>query len=270
MKAAATQVGVSTSASGPRRRGRVAALGWVPWASVLAGLAIWEIIGRYVGNSLFLATPLQTIDALISMSARGELLYDSWVSAKEFGLGYIIAVVLGIAIGLTMATSRVSALILDPWVSALYATPIIAIAPLVILWFGIGIWSKVFVVASVVIFPVIINTEAGIRGVDRNLIEAVKSFGATRTQIFLKVSLPAALPFILTGLRLGIGRGLIGVVVGELFGARAGLGFVILRSAEAFRMPDLFAAVSLFAIAGIVLTAACQRLEKVLLPWRGH
>jgi NitT/TauT family transport system permease protein len=156
---------------------------------------------------------------------------------------------------------------LNPWISGLYATPIIALAPLFILWFGIGIWSKVAVVASLVLFPVIINTDAGVRNADRQLIEAVRSFGASKLQLFTKVSLPAALPFILAGLRLGVGRGLIGVVVGELFGARAGLGFMITQAAEVFNMPQLFAGVVVLAAAGIVLTAAFQALERHLVPW---
>jgi NitT/TauT family transport system permease protein len=114
---------------------------------------------------------------------------------------------------------------------------------------------------------VIINTEAGIRNTDRTLIEAVRSFGATPLQIFRLVSLPSALSFILAGLRLGIGRGLIGVVVGELFGARAGLGYLILQSAETFNMPRLFAGVLILAIAGIAMTAAFHALERALVPW---
>ena len=129
-------------------------------------------------------------------------------------------------------------------------------------------WVIVFVVFSVVVFPVIINTEAGIRNTDRTLIEAVRSFGATRTQIFFKVSLPSSLSYILAGLRIGIGRGLIGVVVGEMFGARAGLGFLILQSAEVFNMPRLFAGVLLLAVAGIAMTAAFHALERFLVPWR--
>ena len=189
------------------------------------------------------------------------------MSAQEFLLGFALAVVLGIPTGLVTASWRRPAAMLNPWIAGLYATPIIALAPLFILWFGIGIWSKVAVVASLVLFPVIINTDAGVRNADRQLIEAVRSFGATKLQLFTKVSLPAALPFILAGLRLGVGRGLIGVVVGELFGARAGLGFMITQAAEVFNMPQLFAGVVVLAAAGMVLTAAFQALERRLVPW---
>ncbi len=239
--------------------------------SVVAGLLLWEIAGRFlISNSLFLATPLQVIDAAAQLYRTGELGRHVWVSFQEFALGYVIAAVTGIMIGLAIASSKTVSAITNPWIDGLYATPIIAIAPLVILWFGIGIWSKVVVVFSVVVFPVIINTEAGIRNTERTLIEAVRSFGATPTQIFLKVSLPSALSFILAGLRIGIGRGLIGVVVGEMFGARAGLGYLILQSAEVFNMPRLFAGVMILAIAGIGMTAAFHALERVLVPWRGH
>lgn len=237
-------------------------------ASVVGGLLIWELLGRFVvSNSLFLATPLQAMAELARMTASGELQYHVWVSGQEFIYGFLIASIAGIAIGLAMASSRAANAALGPWVAGLYATPIIAIAPLVILWAGIGIWSKVIVVISVVIFPVIINTEAGIRSTDKALVEAIRSFGASRTQLFTKVMLPSALPFILAGLRLGIGRGLIGVVVGELFGARAGVGFVILQSAEVFNMPRLFAGVAVLAAAGIALMALCRAAETKLVPW---
>jgi len=237
--------------------------------SVVAGLVLWELGGRFLApNSFFLATPLQALDAARQLYSAGELQNHIWVSFQEFILGYLIAAVSGVAIGLFITTSRITSSIVNPWIDGLYATPIIAIAPLVILWFGIGIWSKVFVVFSVVVFPVIINTEAGIRNTDRTLIEAVRSFGATRTQIFFKVSLPSSLSYILAGLRIGIGRGLIGVVVGEMFGARAGLGFLILQSAEVFNMPRLFAGVLLLAVAGIAMTAAFHALERFLVPWR--
>jgi NitT/TauT family transport system permease protein len=237
------------------------------WASVLGGILLWEIIGRAVGSSLFLATPLQTWNALVDLWRAGELQHHMWVSGQEFFYGYFLACAAGVVIGLVMASFPAASAVMGPWVSGLYATPIIAVAPLVILWFGIGIWSKIVVVISVVIFPVIINTEAGVRATDRHLIEAARAFGASRLQIFMKVSLPSALPFILAGLRLGVGRGLIGVVVGELFGARAGVGFMILQAAEAFAMPKLFAGVIVLAAAGIGLTWLCQVLERRLVPW---
>lgn len=239
------------------------------WGSVLVGLAIWQFIGVFVvKNSLFLATPLASIGAIGDLWAKGDLQKNMIVSFEEFIIGFAIAIVAGIIIGLLTATFESLKLILTPWISGFYASPIIALAPLLILWFGVGIWSKVAVVVSLVIFPMIINTEAGILHTDAGLIEAAKSFGATRMQIFTKVALPSAAPYILAGLRLGVGRGLIGVVVGELAGARAGLGFLINNASQVFNMPQLFAGVIVLAVAGIAFTAFFQRLEGVLVPWR--
>jgi NitT/TauT family transport system permease protein len=236
--------------------------------SILTGLAIWEAISRFaVSNALFLASPSQIVGAIVTLAQTGELGKHMGVSAAEFALGYGIAAILGIGLGLTMASSERAKQALQPWVSGLYATPTIALGPLFILWMGIGIWSKVMVVLLLVIFPVAINTEAGLRCTSERLVETLRSFGASRWQIFFKLSLPSAMPFILAGLKLGIGRGLIGVVVAELFGSRAGLGQLISQSADSFNMPSLFAAVVILAVAGIVMTAGFSWLERRLVPW---
>jgi NitT/TauT family transport system permease protein len=235
--------------------------------SILAGLALWEALSRFVANALFLAAPSQIVAAIGKLAATGELGRHMSISGVEFLLGYSIAAVLGIALGLAMASSERARQALQPWVSGLYATPTIALGPLFILWMGIGIWSKVMVVILLVLFPVTINTEAGLRTTSERLIETLRSFGATRRQIFFKLSLPSAMPFILAGLKLGIGRGLIGVVVAELFGSRAGLGQLISQSADSFNMPNLFAAVVILAVAGIMMTAAFGWLERRLVPW---
>jgi NitT/TauT family transport system permease protein len=238
------------------------------FVSVVGGLALWELISRsLVANSLFLAAPSQIAVAIYNLARNGQLWHHIGVSGWEFVLGYVIGCAIGVALGLAMAASVTAKQALQPWVSGLYATPTIALAPLFILWFGIGIWSKVLVVISLVLFPVAINTEAGLQTTSERLIEMLRSFGATRLQIFVKVSLPSAVPFILAGLKLGIGRGLIGVVVAELFGSRAGLGNLISQSADAFNMPELFAGVVVLAFAGIVMTAGFGWLEQRLVPW---
>src|SRR6185312_10433402 len=182
--------------------------------SVVGGLLVWEFVSRFlIANALFLAAPTQIAYAIYELSLSGQLERHITISAAELALGYVIASVIGVAIGFGMAANARFKQAMQPWISGLYATPTIALAPLFILWLGIGIWSKVLVVIFLVLFPVTINTEAGLRTTSERLIEMLKSFGASRTQIFFKVSLPSALPFILAGLKLGIGRGLIGVVV---------------------------------------------------------
>jgi NitT/TauT family transport system permease protein len=236
--------------------------------SVLGGLLFWELVSRLlVANALFLAAPSQIVYAIYQLTLTGELGRHIYISSIEFAIGYVIASVIGIAFGFGMASSPRFKQAMQPWISGFYATPTIALAPLFILWLGIGIWSKVLVVIFLVLFPVTINTEAGLRTTSERLIEMLKSFGASRSQIFFKVSLPSALPFILAGLKLGIGRGLIGVVVAELFGSRAGLGRLISQSADAFNMPELFAGVIVLAVAGIAMTAGFGWLEKRLVPW---
>lgn len=236
--------------------------------SVAGGLLLWEFLSRVVvANPLFLAAPSQIVGAIYTLGRNGQLWQHMRVSALEFALGYIIASVLGIIAGLAMARSAAVKQALQPWMVGLYATPTIALAPLFILWLGIGIWSKVLVVILLVFFPVAINTEAGLRTTSERLIEMLRSFGANERQIFFKVSLPSAVPFILAGLKIGIGRGLIAVVVAELFGSRAGLGRLISASADAFNMPELFAGVVVLALAGIILTAGFTWLENRLVPW---
>jgi NitT/TauT family transport system permease protein len=236
--------------------------------SIVGGLAAWELFSRVViNNALFLAAPTQIIAAIVNLADTGELEHHMAISGLEFIVGYAIACVLGIALGVAMAGSVMVKQMTQPWVSGLYATPTIALAPLFILWLGIGIWSKVIVVATLVLFPVTINTEAGLRQTSERLAEMLRSFGATRRQIFWKLSLPSATPFVLAGLKLGIGRGLIGVVVAELFGSRAGLGRLISQSADSFNMPELFAGVVVLAVAGIVMTAGFAWLEGRLVPW---
>jgi len=240
------------------------------WAivSVLSGLALWEFAARVlVGSKLFLAAPTQVIAAFGDLWRTGQLWVHFSTSALEFIIGYGVGCLLGVAIGFLMATFKPCKQAFQPWVSGLYATPTVALAPLFILWFGVGIASKVIVVMLLVLFPVIINTEAGLRQTPIALVETVRSFGANARQIFFKVSLPSALPFIFAGFRLGIGRGLIGVVVAELFGARTGVGQLIQQSAETFNMPALFAGVTILALAGILMTSGFVWLERKLIPW---
>jgi NitT/TauT family transport system permease protein len=236
--------------------------------SVLGGLALWEVLSRFVvASPLFLAAPTQIVGAIYNLARTGQLWQHLSVSGLEFAIGYVIASLLGIAAGLAMASSPAVKQAMQPWMVGLYATPTIALAPLFILWLGIGIWSKVLVVILLVFFPVAINTEAGLRTTSERLIEMLRSFGASEQQIFIKVALPSAVPFILAGLKIGIGRGLIAVVVAELFGSRAGLGRLISASADAFNMPELFAGVVVLALAGIILTSGFSLLESRLAPW---
>jgi ABC-type nitrate/sulfonate/bicarbonate transport system permease component len=237
--------------------------------SLLVVAVLWEVgARRFLSNSLFLV-PLSAVGAeALSLWASGELWRHISTSLQEFTLGFAISAVLGIGIGIAMAASKLLRDVLDPWVSALYSTPIIALGPLFILMFGIDIASKVIIIILLVVFPILINTYAGLTTADRNLLEAARAFGASEAQLFTKVRLPSAIPFIVVGLRLGVGRALIGVVVGELIGARAGLGYLITISAQTFNTAGVFVGVLILAVSGVVAGELLKALERRLAPWR--
>jgi NitT/TauT family transport system permease protein len=208
--------------------------------SLLLAVVVWEIASRQL-SSLIIAPLSEIWSALREMVASGELWLDLSYSGRAFAIAFVLASVGGVLIGLAMAASTIVHDVVDPWVSALYATPVIALAPLFIVVFGIDLASKVAVAVLLAIFPVIINTAAGIRTADRQLIEGAYSFGANRLQIFSKVLIPSAVPFIITGLRLAVGRALIGVVVAEFFGSRAGLGHMVFTASQSFDTGAVFA-----------------------------
>ena len=235
----------------------------------LALIFVWEITARYLFTNALVIVPLSKIwDAFIKLARTGELWKHTSVSLQEFVLGYVAAAVIGVVLGLLLATNQKMRDYLEPWVSFLYAVPLVAIAPLFIVAFGIGIMSKVVVIFLVAVFIILVNTEVGVLSTDPHLIEAARSFGASRMQIFRKVLLPAALPFIIAGLRLGMARGLVGVVVAELFGAKAGLGFLILASAQVFDTASLFVGVLVLAVGGYLGVEALKFIETKLAPWR--
>jgi len=198
----------------------------------------------------------------------GELQKHIWVSFSELIYGVLLAIVIGTAVGIVVGFFFNETATTEIYITALYATPLVAVTPLLILWLGIGIGSKIAVVFLTAVFPVLINTISGVRATEALLIEVAQSFCATRQQIIMKVTLPSALPFILTGIRLGIGRGIVGVVVGELFGSQAGLGFLIYTSGQTFDVPSLFVGIVTLALAGVGLTFAAELVERYVLRWR--
>lgn len=244
---------------------------WRGAVSFLFAAIVWEITARYiVANPLFLS-PLSDIAArAVKLWHDGDLQTNIWVSFVEFAWGYGSAAVIGIFAGIVLAEWRMLRQFSDPLISMLYATPIIALGPLFILWLGIGVISKIAIIFLTAAFPIIINTVAGLTTTDRTLIDVARSLGATPRQIYTKVRLPASLPFIIAGLRLSVARALVGVVIAELFGARAGLGFMIVNSAQSFDTAAVFVGVLILAVAGVVSVELLKVLEAKLAPWRAH
>lgn len=239
--------------------------------SLVAGLALWEVVARYVVTStLIIVPPSHVVTAFADLLAKGELQTHVYVSGLEFVAGFGLAALVGIALGIAIGVSDLARDVLEPWLSALYATPVVAFAPLFVVWMGIGLSSKVAVAFLLAVLPIVINTSAGIRTTDQNLVDVARSFSATRGQIFLKILIPYALAFIIAGLRLGVGRAIIGVVVAEFFGTRAGLGYLILTSSQLFDTSALFVAVVILAGVGVLSVIGLQKLERWLAPWREY
>ena len=237
--------------------------------SVILALVAWELVGRYALTSKLTFAPLSTVLVeFAKLWASGELQRDIAVSFTALGFGFAIAAVIGIAIGSLTGVSEAIGECLDPLINALYATPLVALSPILILVLGIGPVSKVAIVFMLAVFPILINTNAGIKSADESLIEAARSFAATGFDIFYRVLLPSALPFIIAGFRLGIGRGLIGIFIGEMFGAQDGLGYLISVSAQSFNIAGMFAGVLILAASGVLCSALFEYIERRIAPWR--
>lgn len=237
--------------------------------TIVAAFGLWEFVGRYLVTSKLIFAPFSVVvSRFLELWHTGEIQRHMQVSLTELALGFAIAVVVGIGIGSLIAISRTVAEHFDPVVDALYSTPLIALSPILIITLGIEMASKVAIVFLLAVFPILVNTTAGIRSTDESLIEAARSFGATTSEIFRLVMLPAALPFIIAGLRLGIGRGIVAIFVGELFGAREGVGFLISISSQVFDIPGLFVGVLILAIAGVVSVKVLTIAEVKIAPWR--
>jgi ABC-type nitrate/sulfonate/bicarbonate transport system permease component len=237
--------------------------------TLAAGAAAWELAARTVLTNRLVFVPLSTVGAtLLALLASGTLWRHARISLLEFALGFALALAVGVGPGTVLGTSRPLREWLDPVLSALHATPIIALGPLFIVWLGLGIASKVAVVFLSAVFPVLISTAAGVATVERGLLEVGYAYGASRRRIVTSILFPAALPAIVTGVRVGVSRGVVAVAAAELFGARAGLGFLILEAGQTFDTATLFAAVLLLAAGGAALVELVKLLERRLAPWR--
>jgi ABC-type nitrate/sulfonate/bicarbonate transport system permease component len=232
-------------------------------------LALWEVATRLQWvNSLLLASPSAIAASAWNMFVvRGDIYRHLWVSAQELLLGFALAVIVGVPLGVLMGRNRLLRQALEPYIMALYSTPQVAFFPLLILLLGFTVQSKAALVFLGAVFPIVINTTAGVIGTDPRMIEMARSFTASDGAVFWKVILPAALPTISTGLRLAVGRALIMVFVAELVSSTEGLGYVIVRAGATFDTPRLFAGVLIFTLLGVLLGWGTQMLERRLLPW---
>jgi NitT/TauT family transport system permease protein len=239
------------------------------FVSVAVVLAAWEAAVRiFEPSTVIIVAPSAIPSAFWTLAESGELWHHFSVSMRQFLLGYLVAAAVAIPLGLWMGASRRAHDYGDPWLTGLYATPSVALAPLFVIWLGFGDPAHVAIIALVAFFPVIINTIDGVHAVERDLREVGIAFRANRREVFSRIDLPGAMPYIFTGLRLALARALVGIVVADLFGAQAGLGYLILTSSQLFQTANVFVGVLILAALGVGLTFALRLLQKKLTPWQ--
>jgi NitT/TauT family transport system permease protein len=237
--------------------------------TLAAFLLAWELAADTGAvNPLFISSPSRIAQAGAVLIADPQFWNDVGVSAREFMFGYVAAALIGIPLGLAMGLSRRLSYILGPFVDTLNAVPRVTLLPLLIIWFGIGIWSKVAVVFLGALIPIVISALSGVKTNEARFLAMAKSFSASRRKIFASIILPGTVPYIFTGLKYAAGRALLGVVVGELYAATAGVGHMIADAGNLFQTDTLFFGVAVFTATGLVVVALLDRLERRFERWR--
>jgi NitT/TauT family transport system permease protein len=235
--------------------------------SLAVVLTAWELYGRSVNPILF-TYPTAIGEAFAELVGSGELLGYLGQSLQVLVVSLLLSVGAGIPLGVLIARFTTVELATDLYINALYATPMVAVVPLIVLWFGFGIPAKVVIVFLFMVFPILINTQQGVKSVDRGLLEVARSFCSTERQLWGDVILPSAMPFIAAGLRLAIGRGLVGMVIAEFYTSIAGLGYMIVRYANAFETAKLFVPIVVLMVMGVLLVQGARALEVRIAPWQ--
>jgi NitT/TauT family transport system permease protein len=243
---------------------------WLGLCSFFIFVFAWELILTYIFpvNPFFFTKPSLIGAAFFEQLQGAKLWHDLAVSSKAFIWGFSFAVIIGIPIGLVMGWRRRVEYSLDPFLTALYASPLVALAPLFIIVFGVGVLGKAALVFLLSVFPFIFNTFAGVKSTDSLLINVIRSFGGGEKDLYLKVILPSTMPYIVAGARLAIGRGLVGIIVGEFYAASEGIGFAISQAGDTYRLPDMFVGIIILSLIAVVLTELMRKLELTIAPWR--
>jgi sulfonate transport system permease protein len=235
-------------------------------ASIAIALSVWQLVGQQIDPVLF-TTPTAVGAAAVSMIASGELWQYLAPSLMTLAIGLVLAIVFGITIGLLLARFRVLDVALDMYITFLYSIPSIALVPLIVLWAGFQTQAKVIILFFFAVFPLIINTYQGVKNVSPELLEVGRAFRCSERQLWTNIVLPSALPFIVTGVRLAVGRGLIGMVFADLYTAISGIGYLILRTASTYRVDKMFVPIVTLGLLGIGLTALLRMIERRAAPW---
>jgi len=237
--------------------------------AVSAILVIWEIVGRLISPFLF-APPSRVVTAAVAMIGSGELWKYLSVSLKVFAIGMVFGTLVGIAMGIATARIRILDLALEPFIIALYSTPLVALIPLVVIWAGFGDKAKAVVIFLFAVFPILLNTYQGVKGADPRLLEVAHSYRTSERALWLDVIIPSAVPFIVAGVRLALGRALVGRVVADLYTAVSGVGYLIVRYAQSLQIDRVLVPVVTLSLLGVTLVQGLRWLEVRLAPWQHY
>ena len=244
-----------------------AMLQWsLPAALILIAFGIWEGAVHLFNVARWLLPPPSSIGAEL-FESRSLLLRHTLVTLEEVVLGFALALVIGIALAAAIAYSRIVERAAYPFVIASQTVPVIVIAPLLLIWIGYGIWPKIIVVVLISFFPIVINTVDGLKSADPDMLNMMRTLGASRWQLFTKVQVPSSVPFLFSGIRVAIALSVIGAVIGEWVGASAGLGYLMIRSAPQFLTDRVFASIFILSIMGITLFVLVVLTERYAMPW---
>ena len=253
-------------AAGTRRTRRAILNLAIRLVSVAVFLTLWEMTGRGIDPVLF-TTPSAVAVAAVEMIRSGELWTYLYPSLVVLLYGFTLAVVFGIGIGLLLARYWVLDVALSVYITFLYSIPSVALVPLIVLWAGYEQTAKVIILFLFAFFPMVINTYQGVKAVDPKLIEVGRAFRCNEGQLWANIVIPASLPFIVTGLRLALGRGLIGMVLADLYTALSGIGYLIARTAATYQVNRMFVPIVTLGLLGVTLTALLRLIEKQVAPW---
>lgn len=236
---------------------------------IVTVLAIWEILARLkMIDTFFFSQPTEILIDLAESFAEGEITPHIAVTLKEALSGLLLGTLAGIVAAVTLVKLEILAKVLDPLIMAFYGIPKLTLGPIFILWFGLGMESKIFLAALMVFFLVLFNAYAGFRNVDQTLISAVKLMGASHSQIMRKVILPSAMPWLLAGVKAGLGAALLGAIVGEYIGANSGLGWMVEYAGGMYDIARVFTCIIVLMLLMAALNAALNLAERRLLKWR--
>jgi NitT/TauT family transport system permease protein len=232
-------------------------------------LAAWQAVFLFVPfNKLFVSKPDLILAGFADLILSGDLFYNLAVSAVPFIYGFSAAAVVGVVLGIVMGWRVRVGYFLDPLMTVFYASPLVALAPLVVVFFGVGVSAKAIIVFLLSVFPFIFNAYAGVRAIDRLLVNVVRSLGGGEWDLYVKVIFPSVLPYIVAGARIAVGRALIGVLVGEFFAAAEGIGYSIAKWGDLFALDKMFACIITIMIIAVVLTEGIRWAERTAFPWR--